>query len=181
MYCPHCGRNLPNRANFCDKCGTAIDRAAPFCHMTKDGRFLRIDDRGILYTRFDRSTRRILSRELHTSRFLRIFAPGRQKRALQSEFDRLAAEAPDILANMTGGQFFPDADIVTVRVLFYPGDPEYSRLYPRNYLSILTHSGTYRFELPWQYRLKRAELFSFIRFFPEKSRGVLLLDQPLNL
>jgi len=176
MVCLHCGRVLENNANFCSRCGQPTHRDAPFIRLYKDGRYLRGDRKGLLSCRYDRETRRCLAKELKLGRF-----PSRARSArIREAFDRLADESPDILANMTGGTYLPDADIVTVNILFYPGNPDIDRLTPRTYLSVLTCQTSVHFALPWDYRPDIHTYQPLMLHFPEKDRGMLLLKHPLE-
>jgi len=180
MVCPKCARILPDIAKYCDRCGTATGRGMPYIHMKKDGTFLRIDDRGILVSRFDRSAQKVLAKELHLpyipfAAFLRS-----RKHKLYKAFSELSENAPDILANMTGGKFYPEADIVTVHLLYYPGNPDVNRLYPRNYLACLLPDQTVHIELPFHRRMELPDFQPIMQFFPNKHRGMLVIKEPLT-
>ncbi len=179
MICLSCRKKLPLRANFCDNCGTPTNRGVPYIRTLPDGRFLRVDDRGVLFVTLDHTAKKRLRKEAKLSPLVGLLPTVYQSR-LMLAVHTLAEASPDILANMTGGKFIPEADIVTVRILYYPGNPDYDRLIPRNYLSVLTPHGETNIDLAIDRRMELSDYQPFLHFFPDKNRGMVLLTAPLN-
>ena len=178
MKCMYCARLLPDYARFCDRCGKPTGCGTAFVHMDRKCRYLQIDERGILQAFFNAICRNRLARAPGYAPVFR-FLPS-SKKLLKQRFYELAQQSPDILANMACGRFLPHADIKKVRILYFPGNPDIEKLYPRNYLEILTAHGLCLVMLPFQRRMEYPDYAPFMQFFDQKSRGMVIIGEPIS-